>query len=104
MDGSGFESLFVAKDWKDRKIQQALLQPHKPGNQEILKRYRGQLRNSASPNPRVVIEGARGAQGAQGEVNGRSHLSGERQRPFRSRSIVEPPKKWMGKKLLLDER
>jgi uncharacterized radical SAM protein YgiQ len=32
--------LFVAKEWKDRKIQQALLQPHKPGHREILAEYR----------------------------------------------------------------
>src|SRR4029078_10236848 len=35
--------LFVAKDWKDRKIQQALLQPHKPEHREILQKYRQNL-------------------------------------------------------------
>ena len=32
--------LFVAKEWKDKKIQQALLQPHKPNHREILRQYR----------------------------------------------------------------
>lgn len=36
------EALFVAKDVRDRKLQQALLQPHKPENREILRRYRQQ--------------------------------------------------------------
>ncbi|MGK5083880.1 YgiQ family radical SAM protein [Bdellovibrionota bacterium FG-1] len=40
--------LFVAKEWKDRKIQQALLQPHKPGNLEVIVQYK---RGLTSPTP-----------------------------------------------------
>jgi radical SAM superfamily enzyme YgiQ (UPF0313 family) len=67
------KTLFVAKDRKDRKIQQALLQPHKPGNREILESYRKQKLNQKAA--------ARA-----------------------KRSVVEPPRKLLGKKLLLDTR
>lgn len=40
IDPMSKKHLYVAKEWKDRKIQQALLQPHKPGNREILLKYR----------------------------------------------------------------
>jgi len=85
IDPMSKKPLFVAKDKMDRKIQQALLQPHKPQHQEILKRYRGSLRQQSGNGPRVEVK--------------QTHHN--KQRP---RSIVEPPKKWMGKKLLLDTR
>lgn len=71
------KELFVPRDWKDRKIQQALLQPHKPEHREILMKYRQNLR-----------------------------LDRERKRANekRKRSIVEPPKSVMGKQLYLDQR
>lgn len=73
--------LFVAKEWKDRKIQQALLQPHKPEHREILREYerdkRKPLSKSASPR----------------DANGK-----------RFRSVVEAPKSKLGQKLLLDSR
>src|SRR6478735_9957759 len=40
IDPMSKKNLFVAKEWKDRKIQQALLQPHKPEHREILRAYR----------------------------------------------------------------
>jgi uncharacterized radical SAM protein YgiQ len=70
--------LFVAREWKDRKIQQALLQPHKPEHKEILRDYHSARRRravAASPGKR---EGAR--------------------------SFVEAPKRKLGPKLLLDTR
>ena len=68
--------LFVAKDYRDRKIQQALLQPHKPEHKKILQEYRQVLRRRAFvPSPKKT-----------------------------GRSIVEPPRKQMDPKLLLDSR
>jgi uncharacterized radical SAM protein YgiQ len=70
--------LFVAKDWKDRKIQQALLQPHKPEHREILRAYRSRQR--------------------------RQEAAERAPRGKRARSIVEPPTERLGRKLLLDSR
>lgn len=68
--------LFVAKEWKDRKLQQALLQSHKPEHREILMKYRQRKRlRAAAPA------------GAGGQ-----------------RSIVAVPKRKLGPKLLLDSR
>lgn len=69
------KELFVAKEWKDRKIQQALLQPHKPGHREILQKYR------IEQHRREVAGGAK-----------------------TKRSLVEAPKKKLGPKLYLDSR
>ncbi len=41
LDPQSRKPLFVAKEWKDRKIQQALLQPKKESHQKILKNYFG---------------------------------------------------------------
>jgi uncharacterized radical SAM protein YgiQ len=67
--------LFVAKEWKDRKIQQALLQPHKPEHKEILQRY--------SQEKRLKKAGFQRKKG---------------------RSVVEPPRSKLGPQLLLDDR
>jgi hypothetical protein len=77
----------VAKEWKDRKIQQALLQPHKPAHKEILREYEREKRKTA--------------------VGAKKQDSSDRfksARPGGKRSLVEPPKNKMGKKLLLDTR
>jgi len=50
MDPMTKTPLFVAKEWKDRKIQQALLQPHKPEHRAILHQYREeQKKRGAQP-------------------------------------------------------
>ena len=77
--------LFVAKEWKDRKIQQALLQPQKPGHREILREYEREKRKAGKF----------------------SSAGGRQERPAtgsRNRSIVDVPKGKLGKKLLLDTR
>lgn len=38
IDPASKKPLFIAKEWADRKMQQALLQPHRTGNREILRR------------------------------------------------------------------
>jgi uncharacterized radical SAM protein YgiQ len=73
--------LFVAKEWKDRKIQQALLQPHKPEHREILREYE---RDKRKPLSKAV---------SPRDANGK-----------RFRSVVEAPKSKLGQKLLLDSR
>src|SRR5690606_9491397 len=103
----GMKPLYVAKDWKDRKIQQALLQPNKPQHHEILRDYLRKKR----------IEG--GVKTDYGTCDSRAPMKPKtpkklrspeeivglrRGRPFAGRSIVEPPKSKMGKKLLLDSR
>lgn len=84
------EPLFVAKEWKDRKIQQALLQPNKPEHREILRKYRQQVR-------RASVEG--GAKKDFGTCDSRSP-----KKPQQKRSVVEPPRKKLGPQLLLDSR
>lgn len=56
IDPMSKKDLFVAKEWKDKKIQQALLQPHKPGNREILQSYR-QKRSEIKrpPEPKKIM-------------------------------------------------
>jgi uncharacterized radical SAM protein YgiQ len=85
IDPMSKKSLFVAKDMKDRKIQQALLQPHKPGNREILQKYQIEKHRKgiAESNHTRVTAGLKNP---------------------RTRSLVEPPKNQMGRKLLLDTR
>jgi uncharacterized radical SAM protein YgiQ len=73
IDPMSKSALFVAKEWKDRKIQQALLQPHTPGAKRWLQEY------------------------------GKDQAA-KRNAPKNRRSVVEPPKGKMGKKLLLDSR
>jgi uncharacterized radical SAM protein YgiQ len=78
VDPMSMKPLFVAKDWKDRKIQQALLQPHKPEHREILRSYRQKQRFVKKP----ASVATRPAQ----------------------RTVVDAPKGALGRKLLLDQR
>src|SRR4029078_8869384 len=80
VDPMSMKPLFVAKDWKDRKIQQALLQPHKPEHSEILRSYRQKQRGA--PKPQAV----------SGQVSGKKPGS---------RTVVDAPKGSLGRKLLL---
>jgi hypothetical protein len=83
------KQLYVAKEWKDRKIQQAMLQPHKPGHREILQKYRIEKHRQ---------EIAGGVKKDYGTNDSRSAAAP------RKRSIVEAPKRKMGPKLFLDTR
>ncbi len=85
IDPMSKKDLFVAKEWKDRRIQQALLQPHKPQHRRLLREYKASLVDSDTPTQAHRPFGSKAARGA-------------------GRSIVHPPKKQMGKKLLLDSR
>lgn len=85
--------LFVAKEWKDRKIQQALLQPHKPEHKEILREYERAKRKAGIPSC------------TDGQFDEKPMKSSSRRAPAgKSRSIVEVPKKKLGRKLFLDSR
>ncbi len=98
--------LFVAKDWKDRKIQQALLQPHKPEHKKVLMEYRDQTES----RKRREVEG--GTKEDWGTCDPRTPVAlrtGQHQRKQqegakKKRSVVEPPRRMMGRKLLLDQR
>jgi uncharacterized radical SAM protein YgiQ len=83
--------LYVAKEWKDRKLQQALLQPHKPGNRELVQKYKEKKHQKTlalNPRaPRVIVRA-----GAKASV------------PSRRRTVVDVPKGQLGQKLLLDSR
>jgi uncharacterized radical SAM protein YgiQ len=101
------KDLFVAKDFKDRKIQQALLQPHKPEHQEILREYRRAQRR------RAVEGGVKkdfGTNDSRAPVALKNRNPGGFRRPMAAqpgdqrRSIVEPPTEKLGRKLLLDSR
>lgn len=85
------KQLFVAKEWKDRKIQQALLQPHKPGHREILQKYQRQKRFQSV---------AGGQKQDYGTCDSRTPIALRNKK----RSIVEAPKNKLGTKLLLDTR
>jgi uncharacterized radical SAM protein YgiQ len=85
-DPMSMKPLFVAKEWKDRKIQQALLQPHKPEHREILRDYRQRQRLKAAGAGKPPIR-----------VGSRVPKPG-------TRTIVDAPKGALGRKLLLDER
>jgi len=91
--------LYVAKG-QDRKIQQALLQRHKPEHREILREYHDRKR-LASGVKASYQPAPRGSAQARGLIvkKGETAVS-----PKRTRSIVEPPTEMMGKKLLLDSR
>lgn len=84
--------LFVAKEWKDRKIQQALLQPHKPEHKQVLNEYQDQKRKR-------TVEG--GVKKDWGTCDSRTPVALKNKK---KRSIVEPPRHKMGPKLLLDTR
>lgn len=82
VDPMSKKPLFVAKSWEDRKLQQAMLQPNKKGHRELLMKYR-QVRANQS-NAQAGGDPQRGHQ--------------------RGRSLVEPPRRKLGAKLLLDSR
>lgn len=82
MDPMTGKSLFVAKDWKDRKIQQALLQPHKPEHRKILQEYRSRTRREAYAKTVTSQKISHG----------------------RTRPLVEPPQGKLGRQLFLDSR
>ncbi|HUP56503.1 MAG TPA: YgiQ family radical SAM protein [Bdellovibrionota bacterium] len=105
-DPQSMKPLYVAKDWKDRKIQQALLQPHKPEHREILRQYRQRQRIEggakkdfgtcdsrapAKPNrrPKPDVIARAGSAGVSSVIK---------------RSVVDVPTEKLGKKLLLDSR
>ena len=93
IDPMSKKELFVAKDWKDRKIQQALLQPHKPEHREIILDYQRSKRRKA-------VEG--GVKTDFGTCDSRPPSALRNKN--RHRSVVEPPKNQLGHQLLLDER
>jgi radical SAM superfamily enzyme YgiQ (UPF0313 family) len=73
--------LYVAKEFKDRKLQQAMLQRHKPGNQALLEKYQTQ-------------------KNATGKIIQRN----KPELPGLRKSIVDVPRNKLGRKLLLDSR
>jgi uncharacterized radical SAM protein YgiQ len=99
--------LFVAKDWKDRKVQQALLQPHKPEHRAILHQYRAEQKSPRRPpqqqkipmHPALPREAAWAPQAQKAVATGPAVTAAPRQR-----TVVEPPKKRLGRKLHLDSR
>jgi len=96
IDPMSKKSLFVAKEWKDRKIQQALLQPNKPEHREILKDYQREKRRRLA---------AGGVKEDFGTNDSRTPIAIKKKMlENRKRSLVNPPKTQMGTKLLLDTR
>jgi uncharacterized radical SAM protein YgiQ len=88
--------LYVAKEWKDRKIQQALLQPHKPEHKEILRDYQRKKRtqlNASVQTPAAL----------RGKKNGKD-TSGPKLTIKKQRTVVDVPKDQLGAHLLLDSR
>ena len=94
IDPMSKKNLYVAKEWKDRKIQQALLQPHKAEHKQILRDYRSKQRRDAF---------AGGPKRDNGTCDTRVP-DAILERQNRKRSIVDVPKKKLGPKLLLDTR
>lgn len=92
IDPMSKKDLFVAKDYKDRKLQQALLQPNKPEHREIVRKYKRE-------QERRAIEG--GVKRDNGTCDPRAPKAPVR---YGKRSVVEPPRSKMGTKLLLDSR
>ncbi len=95
------KELFVAKAWKDRRLQQSLLQPHKPQNAEFLRRYRaaGGVKSEYGTNDsRGPIQKPR-PQSQQPQPGTKTPRP-----PVSPRSLVNPPRKQLGPKLYLDTR
>ncbi len=108
------KELFVVKTMRDRKIQQALLQPSKPEHKEIIREYMSMKRRKEvavrveagekrifkttdsrmKPGLLAKLEAARKA-GLVGKHADKKQRKG---------SIVEPPEGSLGPKLYLDER
>jgi uncharacterized radical SAM protein YgiQ len=115
IDPMSKKDLFVAKDWKDRKIQQALLQPNKPQHKEILRDYlrkrriEGGVKEDFGTNDSRVpaalaqkqFKYSKPGMPAKAPKSPLDIARGVR-KPVRS--IVEPPTEKMGRKLLLDSR
>ena len=99
IDPMSKKDLFVAKEWKDRKIQQALLQPHKPEHREILREYRERKKAAGGPKIDYGSGDSRSPQALR-DKNARFQNPGA----IKKRSVVEAPKHKMGQKLLLDTR
>ncbi|MCC7440609.1 MAG: YgiQ family radical SAM protein [Bdellovibrionales bacterium] len=97
IDPMSKQALYVAKEWKDRKLQQALLQPNKPQHREILLGYRRGKRRGAAFQGGSVASPHAGRPSSKRPSGASSAGPGKR-------SIVEPPRSWLGPKLLLDER
>jgi radical SAM superfamily enzyme YgiQ (UPF0313 family) len=85
--------LYVAKEWKDRKLQQAMLQRHKPGNRVLLEKYHTQ-KNATG---KIIQRG-------KPVVAGKPTIGSKPEQPGLRRSIVDVPKNKLGRKLLLDSR
>jgi uncharacterized radical SAM protein YgiQ len=117
------QPLFVAKEWKDRKIQQALLQPNKPQHRGILQDYMRKRRveggtktdygtcdSRAPAKPQQkAISMPKTVAGLDSQIHRNFQKptgtpSQVKIRTGSGRSIVEPPKGTLGKKLLLDTR
>lgn len=111
IDPMSKKPLFVAKNWDDRKIQQALLQPHKPEHREVLMKYRQQLAKQKYAKPNSIGVGAAQVGEKKGKGPSETHQATTKgpslkksSRTIAGKSIVEPPRHKMGKKLLLDSR
>ncbi len=109
------EPLYVAKDKKDRKLQQALLQPHKPQNREIVLEYkRAQRRRAAAGgektdygtcDSRAPVPAKRGFSRPMPAALRKPELGLPKPNTApKPRSIVEPPEGSLGPKLFLDTR
>jgi uncharacterized radical SAM protein YgiQ len=90
--------LFVAREWKDRKIQQALLQPHKPEHKEVLRDYQSAKRRKAASEGQGYAPARDGGADVKWRDARKKALDG------RKRTLIEPPRKFMGRKLHLDTR
>jgi uncharacterized radical SAM protein YgiQ len=105
-------NLYVAKDQKDRKIQQALLQPHKPENREILAGYQEDKRRRAAAGGQKKDYGtcdsrtpdAVKKKQKQAAVPYQSQGKLKLHPSSRPRTIVDVPTEKLGPKLLLDTR
>ncbi|MBL7714507.1 MAG: YgiQ family radical SAM protein [Bdellovibrionales bacterium] len=111
IDPMSKKPLFVAKNWDDRKIQQALLQPHKPEHREVLMKYRQALAKQKYAKPGSIGVGAAAVGDQKGKGPSEAHTASAKgpslkksSRTIAGRSIVNPPPHKMGKKLLLDSR
>jgi uncharacterized radical SAM protein YgiQ len=104
IDPMSKKALFVAKDWKDRKIQQALLQPNKPEHKQILWDYKNSKNAGGKAGARPNLKQRQSAPPTHiVRPNGQNPGLRTDARPS-GRSIVDPPTDRLGKKLLLDSR
>jgi uncharacterized radical SAM protein YgiQ len=104
-DPMSMKPLFVAKEWKDRKIQQALLQPNKPEHREILRKYhqergRRAVEGGAKRDFGTCDSRAPARRGVAAKAGARVAKPGV----IAPRTVVDVPAKKLGRKLLLDSR